>query len=339
MTLSLQPPLDLSPARELGQRVGLRPYRPQGFVLRADRLPGGKPVIHNYGHGGSGYTLCWGCAEQAAELAAASGAARFAVLGAGVIGLTTALTLLRRGFGATLYAEALHPEITSSVAGAVWGPTMLFDPAVADRDFLARFVPAAQRTHAVLLEQIGEPRLGVQWVQKLSIGPERPAMIDLIGERVYAGWRAEPDLAARLGAQSAISFDAPIVDPDLYLAALLEDVLDEGGRLVRRRFTSVAEVESLDEPGVVNCTGLGARDLFGDAALEPIRGQVVLLPPQPRVTYSYAVEEGFFYMYPRATSIVLGGTRELGNWSRAADPATYARIRKGHDDIATRLGF
>jgi glycine/D-amino acid oxidase-like deaminating enzyme len=333
----LTPPLDLAPEREIGARVGLRPYRPGGFVLRADRLPGGKPLIHNYGHGGSGYTLSWGCAEQAADLAAATGAKRFAVLGGGVIGLTTALTLLARGLEVTLYAEALHPEITSSVAGAVWGPTMVFDPGAADPAFLERFVRAACRTRAVLVGQIGDGRLGVQWVRKHSIGAAAPAMIDLVGADLYEGWRPEPALAARFEAASAISFAAPIVDPDLYLTALQEDLVRAGGRIVRRRFDTPAEVEALAEPAVVNCTGIGASALFGDTALAPIRGQVTLLKPEPEITYSYVVDPGFFYMYPRASSIVLGGTRELGAWSREIDPGVRARIRAGHEEIARKL--
>lgn len=47
--------------------VGLRPYRSEGFVVRAERV-GEKIVIHNYGHGGAGITLSWGCAAMAADL-------------------------------------------------------------------------------------------------------------------------------------------------------------------------------------------------------------------------------------------------------------------------------
>ncbi len=333
-------PLDLRPARVIEPRVGLRPYRPGGFVLRADRLPGGKPVVHNYGHGGSGWTLSWGCAEMAADLLArATNARRAAVLGGGVIGLTTALTLRARGVEAVVYAEALHPEITSSVAGAVWGPTMLFDEAAVDGAFLERFVQAARRTHAVFARQAGDPRLGVQWIRKHSLDVAAPAMIDRVGADLYPDWRAEPGIAAAFGASQGVSFAALIIDPDLYLPALMADLAAAGGRIETRRFETLENVEALEEPAVVNCTGLGAGALFGDAALTPIRGQLMLLAPQPEVRHGYAWRSalGFLYMYPRASSIVLGGTRELGDWSRAIDPATHARILAGHEAIAARL--
>jgi D-amino-acid oxidase len=56
-------------ARVLGHRVGLRPFRPQ-VRLEAEPPGRGPLVVHNYGHGGAGVTLSWGCAREAAGLAA-----------------------------------------------------------------------------------------------------------------------------------------------------------------------------------------------------------------------------------------------------------------------------
>jgi D-amino-acid oxidase len=53
----------------LAERVGLRPFRKSGICLRTDQLRDGRRVIHNYGHGGSGFTLSWGCAHDALDLA------------------------------------------------------------------------------------------------------------------------------------------------------------------------------------------------------------------------------------------------------------------------------
>lgn len=57
----------LAGARVLEQRVGLRPVR-SGVRLTEQRL-GDTLLVHNYGHGGAGLTLSWGCAREAAELA------------------------------------------------------------------------------------------------------------------------------------------------------------------------------------------------------------------------------------------------------------------------------
>ena len=86
--------------RVIRTTVGLRPHRPSGFVLKAGKLDA-KTIIHNYGHGGSGMSLSWGTATMAADMALAQPERRAAVLGSGVVGLTTARQLQRRGFAVT----------------------------------------------------------------------------------------------------------------------------------------------------------------------------------------------------------------------------------------------
>ena len=80
--------VNVSRDRVIRTVVGLRPYRPSGFVVRTESA-GGKTIVHNYGHGGGGVTLSWGTAHLAAEQALPAGASRMAVLGAGAVGLAT----------------------------------------------------------------------------------------------------------------------------------------------------------------------------------------------------------------------------------------------------------
>src|SRR5215510_879444 len=101
--------------------VGLRPFRPSGFVVRGETL-GDKLLVHNYGHGGAGVTLSWGTADLAARLALEAPARQIAVLGAGAVGLATARLLQQRGASVTIYAAALPPDTTSNIAGAQWFP-------------------------------------------------------------------------------------------------------------------------------------------------------------------------------------------------------------------------
>jgi glycine/D-amino acid oxidase-like deaminating enzyme len=86
---------------------------------------------------------------------------------------------------------------------------------------------------------------------------------------------------------------------------------------------------------VFNCTGLGARDLFGDQELRPARGQLVILLPQPEVDYAFTGRPG--YMFPRPDGIVLGGTFELDNWSVTPDAATAQRILRSHSELFGKL--
>src|ERR1700687_1337353 len=154
-------PVKVARDRIIREVVGLRPYRPEGFKVEAERI-GDKLLVHNYGHGGAGITLSWGTASLAVDLARdflsvppalAGGSQRrrsrrsqprhFAVLGCGVNGLSTARLLQRRfqdGPGTvTIYAKDLPPETTSNIAGGFWSPTSVFDPEHTTAKFTEQF--------------------------------------------------------------------------------------------------------------------------------------------------------------------------------------------------------
>jgi glycine/D-amino acid oxidase-like deaminating enzyme len=122
-----------------------------------------------------------------------------------------------------------------------------------------------------------------------------------------------------------------MIEPAIYLQAVMEDFLTAGGQIVVRKFQSREEVSGLPERTIFNCTGLGARVLFGDEALIPVRGQLVILLPQPEVTYNLL--SGGFYMFPRTDGIVLGGTYERNQWSLEPSAEATARILSGNKAI------
>ena len=119
-----------------------------------------------------------------------------------------------------------------------------------------------------------------------------------------------------------------LVEPPIYLTALLREVRLAGGRIVVRELASREQVQELPEPVIVNCTGLGAKALFGDEELEPVKGQLTFLLPQPEV--DYIVITGGLYMFPRRDGILLGGTFEHGAWSLDVDEEVHQRIVAGH---------
>jgi glycine/D-amino acid oxidase-like deaminating enzyme len=127
------------------------------------------------------------------------------------------------------------------------------------------------------------------------------------------------------------SYDTMYVETPRFLSQLVRDVLKAGGRIKLRRFAAPADIAALDEKLVFNCTGLGARELFGDTELTPIRGQLAILPPQPEVRYAFTGDAG--YMFPRADGILLGGTFERGEWSTTPDPADIQRIVSSHSRV------
>src|SRR3989442_1319183 len=120
-------PIQLAPVRASWDRVirttvGLRPHRDSGFVLRAEKLDE-KLLVHNYGHGGAGMSLSWGTGYMAAEAATEHEQRRAAVIGCGVVGLTSARQLQRRGFDVTIYAMSVPPDTTSNMSLAGFTPT------------------------------------------------------------------------------------------------------------------------------------------------------------------------------------------------------------------------
>ena len=111
-------PAQISWDRIIRTTVGLRPHRPSGFVLKAEKIDD-KLVVHNYGHGGSGMSLSWGTGQMAAELALEHVGRRAAVLGCGMVGLTCTRQLQRRGFDVTIYAMTVPPHNLEHVLGWV----------------------------------------------------------------------------------------------------------------------------------------------------------------------------------------------------------------------------
>jgi len=126
-----------------------------------------------------------------------------------------------------------------------------------------------------------------------------------------------------------------LIEPNRYLRALQRDYIARGGRIVVRAFGSAAQMVALDEPLIMNCTGLGAKVLASDEQLEPVRGQLSVLAPQPNV--DYIVLHGNRYMFPRSDGIVLGGTFQHGNADVAPDDATVRRVVADHAAFFTSM--
>ncbi len=196
----------VSPERVIRTVTGLRPFRPSGFVVRAEKL-GGKTVIHNYGHGGAGITLSWGTAQLAVELAP-GGVQEAAVIGCGVVGLSTARLLQQRGYSVTIYAKAVPPDTTSNVAGGLWSPVTVFDHQSITEAFRTQFGKAARFAFRRYQSLAGE-RYGVRWLPVYSLSQDG-AFQTPPPESAYAAIEAlYPD--ARQLERHEHCFDAPYV--------------------------------------------------------------------------------------------------------------------------------
>ena len=331
-------PVKVAKDRVIREVVGLRPYRPSGFVVEAERL-GNKLLVHNYGHGGGGVTLSWGTASLAVDLAREfvstnrAQRRRFAVLGCGVSGLSTARLLQRRfqnGPGTvTIYAKDLPPETTSNVAGAWWSPTSVYEESSAN--FNEQFRRACQISNRAFQLLVG-PEYGVRWIDSFELScHELSLQRDLPGGNdLYPAQQLHRDPQNYFGFPFVRQYSTMLIEPSIYLSALLRDFYIAGGRVVVKEFRNRREVARLPEPVVFNCTGLGSRDLFDDPELVPVRGQIEVLLPQPEIDYAYL---GTGYMFPRRDGIVLGGTWDHGDWSLAPNAEQAAHILDSHIEI------
>jgi glycine/D-amino acid oxidase-like deaminating enzyme len=315
-------PVQCSPERIIRTSVGLRPHRDSGFVVRAESL-GQKTVIHHYGHGGAGVSLSWGTAALAADLALPHAERRAAVIGGGIIGLTTARQLQRRGFAVSIYAKALPPDTTSNLSLASWTPTaglVAYERRTPEWD---RQFELAVRT-AYLEHQLLVGRgYGISWINEYRLFDQPPpaALPDDLMPTLGTGSILLHPGEHPFGTRYAVQHPTLRFEPAIYLDALQRDVVVLGGQIRVRSFDTPQDLSTLDEPLIVNCTGLGAGALFGDQELVPVKGQLTVLVPQPEVNYGV---EG---MLPRNDGIVLnGGMQQRGAWSLEVDQVFQAQV-------------
>lgn len=339
-------PLRVAPDLVIRSTVGLRPHRPQGFVLRAEKL-GEKLLVHNYGHGGAGWSLSWGTGTMAADMVREAGHQQAAVIGCGIVGIACARLLQRRGIRTTIYTAAVPPETTSNMAEAAFTPTSgLIDFTQRSPEWEAQFRQAVQIAYREW-QLLANPDMGVSWVDNYAPTETAEARGGNVllpesvrGDRTVLGPGEHPFASTYAIHRRDMRFE-----PSIALDALLRDFMIFGGRVELRRFASRDELARLDEPAIVNCTGIGSRDLMGDTALVPLKGQLHVLAPQEGVDYSTSgglkldmeTPGGFLYMMPRRDGIVLGGTSERDVWTLEPNEQERERILRRHTELFSTM--
>ncbi|MES2120330.1 MAG: FAD-dependent oxidoreductase [Pseudomonadota bacterium] len=316
------PPVKVDPARVIRTVAGLRPYRKSGFVVRAEPL-GDKRLVHNYGHGGAGITLSWGSSRLATALGLPGHSGPVAVIGSGVMGLSTARLVQEAGFPVTIYAAAVPPDTTSNIAGGQFHPFALYEPASVTPQWKAQFLTALEYSWRRFQIMVGDD-YGIRWLPTYDEGdsPDLYTADYPPINRVLS----PPEFPFPLA--NVVRYDTMYIETGRYLRQMTRDVELAGGRIEIRRFATPADISALPESLVFNCTGLGSRELFGDMDLHPARGQLAILLPQPEVKYAFMGSAG--YMFPRADGILLGGTFELDQWDATPQPSDIARILASH---------
>jgi glycine/D-amino acid oxidase-like deaminating enzyme len=329
-------PINLAPPRISWDRVirttiGLRPHRDSGFVLKPEKLDA-KTVIHDYGFGGAGMSLAWGCGAMAADMCLAAEDRRVAVLGCGSPGLTAARQLQRRGFEVTIYTLAVPPYTTSNMSMAGFTPTAgLVSADKRTPAWDAQFRQAAEISYRQLQLLSGAPGYGVYWIDSYNGTDDLNARNnnnndgDLVPEHLRTGRDREVFGPGEhpFPTKYAVRTSALAIEPSIYLEALMRDFVLFGGKIVIRKFETPRDLMSLNEPLVVNCTGLGSKTLFNDEELVPIRGQITVCVPQHEVNYRasgrLAGNMTNASMNPRSDGLAIGNMQDRGSYSLEPD--------------------
>ncbi len=311
--------------------VCLRPFRPAGPRVEPERL-GDTLVVHNYGHGGSGWSLSWGSSARAVRLAMQVSPAEVAVIGCGALGLTSAILAQRAGARVTIYAREQLPETTSARATGEWTPdSRIALVNAAAPGFAAAWEEMARTSFKRHRDYLGLPGTPVEWIDQYSVSggsssssrSEDPSTSSATPPPVFASYaRSIRDLTPRWSPvpADATPFKATAVGRSEIMVfniadyghTLLNDFFIAGGQFRRADFRAPSQIAALRQKVVINCTGYGARALWRDETLVPVRGQIARLIPQPEVRYGL-VYRGVLTV-PRRDGLVVqsfaGGERQ-----------------------------
>jgi D-amino-acid oxidase len=251
-----------------------------------------------------------------------------AIIGAGVSGMTCGVVLAEHGYRTAIFAKDIGQQTTSSVAAAVWFPYHV-EPA-------ERVIPLALETYQVLLDLARFPESGVSIIESrqfLRHGEiEIPEWAIPLGAQrlssVATGLWPVQDYAQPRGYsfKSGFSLRVPLMDTTIYLDYLAARFLKAGGDInANVHFENLEDVDPKSDL-VINCAGIGARELVHDAGLEPHRGQVAIVPRIDSLSCAIVCDdEPLMYAIPRAKDCVFGGTNDVSD-NLVADPATTSRI-------------
>jgi D-amino-acid oxidase len=239
-----------------------------------------------------------------------------AIIGAGVSGLTCGVLFAERGFRTAIFAEQIGQQTTSGAAAALWFPY--------DAQPAAKVIPWALATYKVLVDLTKDPGSGVSMIELRQYCRT--------GEIQIPDWAAPFVISTEVEKfltvfSSGFSLTVPLMDTTVYLDYLADRFQKAGGSI----YTNVRfeELEDVDPKFnlLINCAGIGARELAHDVDLEPHRGQVAIVPKIDNLQCAIVCDDDdpLMYAIPRTNDCVFGGTNEISN-NLNPNPATTGAI-------------
>ena len=244
-----------------------------------------------------------------------------AIIGGGVSGLTCGVLLAERGYSAVIFAKETGQQTTSAVAAAVWYP---YDAEPADN-----VIAWALDTYKSLVDLSGEPRTGVSMIELRQFSRageiQIPDWAHSLGASLISTEGEKSPIISPSLFKSGFALTVPLMDTTIYLDYLASRFLAAGGSITANVFFEKLEDVDDELVLVINCAGMGARELVHDVNLEPHRGQVAIVPKIDLGCAIVCDEPPLMYAIPRTNDCVFGGTNELSD-DRDIDPTVTSRI-------------
>jgi hypothetical protein len=295
-------PMRAHPDRIYDIKCCIRPFRTKGPRLDVEHI-GDAMVVHNYGHSGAGWSLSWGSADMQVQKAMSRSPRKIAVLGCGIIGITSAIMAQRAGAQVTIYTRELFHRTRSVRANGSWTPAShmaLASEAPSNLgDVWERMTRISWKNLRQFVGMAGDP---VKFADHYYLSdtpfdapppPPPPSPIpipqyyelgDRVGDITAARQTLTPDINP-FPVQYAQRTTYLFFNFSEYGHVLMSAFFAAGGKIVMRDFHSPGELAHLPEKVIINCPGYAAHDWWRDKAMIPLRGQTEWLIPQPEVNY------------------------------------------------------
>lgn len=227
-----------------------------------------------------------------------------AIIGAGVSGLTCGVAFAERGFQTNIFAEQVATQTTSGAAGALWFPY--------DAEPAEKVIPWALASYKVLVDLAKDARSGVSMIELRQYC--RTGKIQIPDWASGISSEVKTSLTASGIFSDGFSLVVPLIDTTIYLDYLANRFQKAGGEIKANvRFETLDDVDP-EFDLMINCAGIGARELARDVDLEPHRGQVAIVPKIDNLEYAMVCDDApLMYAIPRTNDCIFGGTNDVSD--------------------------
>jgi D-amino-acid oxidase len=277
-----------------------------------------------------------------AEASSGSGGKTAIVVGAGVNGLCTSVRLLESGYRVKCIAENVLSDpnegVVSGGAGGLWFPYLCESTERTGRwanetrkVFEDMLLQKDAHAHGVAVKECWQCYSSPADIEIPPWASDCPTFevmtADQVANKYYP---SKPQFSLLDQDYLAYSFEAPIVQVDLFLSHLRDKVVRMGGSFVQEKVKGA--IDTLEADVVVNCAGLGnaltQEGLEQDGRMKPVRGQIIHCKNNKNITQAVTLSVGgeSAYVIPRGDVVIYGGTSDENQWDLTVDYDVVADI-------------